>query len=75
MSPQLFARLRSGWKAINNRWNQWILNYSRGQQFDVLKQIGFVSPSWEDLALLLVGALSSLALAGAIWGMAGSPPA
>jgi len=67
MSPQLFARLRSGWEAINNRWNQWILNYSRGQQFDVLKQIGFVSPSWEDLALLLVGALSSLALAGAIW--------
>jgi len=67
MSPQLFARLRSGWEAVNNRWNQWILNYSRGQQFDVLKQIGFVSPSWEDLTLLLVGALSSLALAGALW--------
>ena len=33
----------------------------------MLKQIGFVSPSWEDLALLLVGALSSLALAGALW--------
>jgi len=67
MSPQLFARLRSSWEAINNRWNQWILNYSRGQQFDVLKQIGFVSPSWEDLALLLIGALSGLALAGALW--------
>ena len=45
MSPQLFARLRGSWEAINNRWNQWILNYSRGQQFDVLKQIGFASPS------------------------------
>ena len=67
MSPQLFARLRSGWEAVNNRWNQWILNYSRGQQFDVLKQLGFASPSWEDLALLLVGALSSLSLAGALW--------
>jgi protein-glutamine gamma-glutamyltransferase len=67
MSPELFASLRNGWEAINNRWNQWILNYSRGQQLDVLKQIGFVAPDWEDLALLLVGALSGLALAGALW--------
>ena len=67
MNPQLFAELRSAWEAVNNRWNQWVLNYSRGQQLDVLKQIGFVAPTWEDLALLLVGALSGLALAGAIW--------
>ena len=40
-------------KPLNNRWNQWVLNYSRGQQLDVLKQIGFVTPTWEDLALLL----------------------
>ena len=67
MNPQLFAQLRSAWEAVNNRWNQWVLNYSRGQQLDVLKQIGFVAPTWEDLALLLIGALSGLALAGAIW--------
>ena len=67
MNPELFAQLRSAWEAVNNRWNQWVLNYSRGQQFDVLKQIGFVAPTWEDLALLLVGTLSGLALAGAIW--------
>ncbi|MDQ6639045.1 MAG: DUF3488 and transglutaminase-like domain-containing protein, partial [Pseudomonadota bacterium] len=67
MSPQLLAELRGAWEAVNNRWNQWVLNYSRGQQLDVLKQIGFVAPSWEDLALLLVGTLSGLALAGAIW--------
>jgi protein-glutamine gamma-glutamyltransferase len=67
MSPQLFARLRGSWEAINNRWNQWILNYSRGQQFDVLKQLGFTAPTWEDLALLLVSTLSGLALAGAVW--------
>jgi transglutaminase-like putative cysteine protease len=67
MSPQLLERLRSSWEAINNRWNQWVLNYSRGQQLDLLKEIGFVAPSWEDLALLLVGALSGLALAGAVW--------
>ncbi len=67
MSPQLFNDLRSAWEAVNNRWNQWVLNYTRGQQLDVLKNIGFTSPSWEDLALLLIGALSTLSLAGAAW--------
>ena len=67
MSPELLSSLRGGWEAINNRWNQWVLNYSRGQQLDVLKNIGFQSPSWEDLALLLIGTLSAFALTGAAW--------
>jgi protein-glutamine gamma-glutamyltransferase len=67
MSPALLARLRTGWEALNNRWNQWVLTYSRGQQFDLLRDIGFSAPSWEDLALLLIGALSTLSLAGAAW--------
>jgi len=67
MNPRLFAELRSAWEAFNNRWTQWVLNYSRAQQLDVLKQIGFATPTWEDLGVLLVGSLSGLALAGAIW--------
>jgi len=67
VSPELLASLRDGWEAVNNRWNQWVLNYSRGQQIDVLKSLGVDSPSWEDLALLLIGALSSLALGVAAW--------
>ena len=67
VSPELIANLRRGWESVNNRWNQWVLNYSRGQQLDVLKSIGFEAPSWEDLALLLIGVLSALALAGAAW--------
>lgn len=67
MSPQLLEQLRTGWEALNNRWNQWVLNYSRGQQLDVLKSLGFDAPSWEDLAMLLIVSLSSLALAGALW--------
>ena len=67
VSPALLARLRESWEAVNNRWNQWVLNYSRSEQFDALKRLGFASPSWEDLALLLIGAMSSLALAGAAW--------
>jgi len=67
VSPQLMDQLRGSWEALNNRWNQWVLNYSRGQQLDLLKDLGVSSPSWEDLALLLIGALSSLALLGAAW--------
>jgi transglutaminase-like putative cysteine protease len=65
VSPALLARLRNGWEGLNNRWNQWVLNYSRGQQLDLLKDVGFSAPSWQDLALLLIGTLSALALAGA----------
>ena len=67
VSPALLAQLRSSWEAVNNRWNQWVMNYSRGQQIDLLKSIGFKSPTWEDLTLLLTGALSSIALAAAAW--------
>ncbi|MGK2899115.1 MAG: transglutaminase TgpA family protein [Burkholderiaceae bacterium] len=67
VGPQLMDRFRNGWEALNNRWNQWVLNYSRGQQLDLLKDLGVASPGWEDLALLLIGALSSLALVGAAW--------
>jgi protein-glutamine gamma-glutamyltransferase len=67
MSPTLLAGLREAWEAANNRWNQWVLNYTRGQQLDVLKNLGFATPDWEDLALLLIGTLSTLALSGAAW--------
>lgn len=67
MSPDLVPRLRSLWESLDNRWNQWVLNYSRGQQFDLLSQLGVDAPSWQDLAKLLVLALSGLALIGVAW--------
>jgi transglutaminase-like putative cysteine protease len=67
VNPELLAQMRAAWEAVNNRWNQWVLNYSRGQQFDLMKKLGFESPSWQDIALLLIGALSGLALLGAAW--------
>ncbi|KNZ32158.1 MAG: transglutaminase [Methylibium sp. NZG] len=66
VSPALLAQLKSAWETINNRWNQSMM-FSRGQQFDLLRRLGVESPSWEDLALMLTGALSSLALVGAAW--------
>lgn len=67
VSPALLAQMREAWEAVNNRWNQWVLSYSRGQQFDLMKKLGFDSPSWQDIALLLIGTLSGLALVGALW--------
>lgn len=67
VNPALMAGLRRNWELLNNRWNQWVLGYSRGQQMDVLKNLGFGAPSWVDLALLLIGSLSTLALGGALW--------
>ena len=67
LNPELLARLRTAWETVNNRWNQWVLGYSRGQQFDLLRNLGLDAPRWEDLAMLLVAALSTLASLGAIW--------
>lgn len=70
MSPALAASLRRGWEALNNRWNQWVLNYSRQDQFDLLKRLGVQSPSGSDLlhamaVLLAVG--SAVGVAWAWW--------
>ncbi len=62
-------QLQQTWEAINNRWNQWVLNYSRGQQLDLLKKLGFQSPDWADLSVLLIGLLCTGSLAGAGWAL------
>jgi transglutaminase-like putative cysteine protease len=67
VSPALMAELRTLWEQIDNRWNQWVLNYSRLQQFDLLHKLGVHSPTWEDLAYLLAGLLSAAGAAGAAW--------
>lgn len=66
-SPDLLARFRGSWDAVNNRWNQWVLNYSRGQQLQTLRSLGIDDATWHDLALLLIGSLTLLALGGAGW--------
>src|SRR5690606_31033648 len=46
---------------------QWVLNYTQSKQLDLLRNLGFQSPSWEDLSYVLIGILVLLALAGAAW--------
>jgi transglutaminase-like putative cysteine protease len=66
-SPALLYRLRATWDVVNNRWNQWVLNYSQDRQFDLLKNLGFESPSWRDLGYVLAGLLSATSLLAAAW--------
>ncbi|HCL85013.1 MAG TPA: DUF3488 domain-containing protein [Comamonadaceae bacterium] len=62
ISPTALQRLRAVWEAVDNRWNQWVLNYTQGRQMDLLKRLGVRSPSWQDLVQLL-GLLTALAAA------------
>ncbi|MGV8805989.1 MAG: transglutaminase family protein [Polaromonas sp.] len=66
-SPTLSAQLRATWEAVNNSWNQWVLNYTQGKQLGLLKNLGFASPSWQDLGYLLSGILVLTSLAGGAW--------
>ncbi|MCW5636649.1 MAG: DUF3488 domain-containing transglutaminase family protein [Rubrivivax sp.] len=67
IDPALVETLRAAWETLNNRWNQWVLNYSRSQQFDLMRALGVGTPGWQDLATLLIAVLCSVALVGAGW--------
>jgi len=67
VNPNLAAMLRAGWEAMNNSWNQWVLNYTQSRQLDLLRHLGFQAPSWEDLARLLIAIVVLAASAGAAW--------
>lgn len=67
VNPAIWSTMRAAWEAVNNRWNQWVLNYSQNVQLDLLKQIGFASPSWEDLGIVLLALIVLSSLLGAAW--------
>jgi protein-glutamine gamma-glutamyltransferase len=67
VNPAFALNLRAMWEAVNNRWNQWVLNYSQARQFELLRNLGFASPSWEDLTYVLIAIVVSVSLLGAAW--------
>ncbi len=67
ISPGMVQQLRAVWEAMNNHWNQWVLNYTQSRQLDLLKALGFSTPSWQDLTRILAGLLGLAALLGAAW--------
>jgi len=67
VSPAMAVNLRAMWEAVNNGWNQWILNYTQSKQLNLLRDIGFESPSWEDLSYVLIGIVVLVTLCAAAW--------
>ena len=69
LSPGMVQHLRAVWEAANTHWNQWVLNYTQSRQLDLLKALGFDTPSWQDLARILTGLVGAAALIGAAWAL------
>ena len=67
LDPALAAQMRAQWELLNNRWNQWVLSYSRQQQFSLLESLGIDKPDWQDLATTLILLLCGASLGGAAW--------
>ena len=67
VSPGLRTSLTSLWDASNNRWNQWVLNYSQDRQLGLLRALGFESPNWLTLSYLLIACGVLASLFGAAW--------
>lgn len=68
-NPGFSSQLRVVWDAVNNAWNQRVLNYTQSQQLDLLRNIGFESPSWQDLSIVLIAIIVAASLMGAIWSL------
>ena len=67
VNPALMRHLRAAWEAVNNRWNQWVLNYTQSRQLDLLKNIGFKEPDWQDLIYVLCALVVAASLGAAAW--------
>lgn len=67
VNPAFALNLRAMWDAVNNSWNQWILNYTQGKQLNLLRDIGFETPSWQDLIYMLIGIMVVTSLVAAAW--------
>ncbi|TFY96571.1 transglutaminaseTgpA domain-containing protein [Ramlibacter rhizophilus] len=67
VNPALAMTLRSAWEALDNAWKQRVLNYTQSRQLNLLRQLGFQSPSWQDLLQVLVLLLAGAATLGATW--------
>jgi len=67
IDPDIARRIRTAWDTMNNRWNLWVLNYSRGRQFELMQWLGVERPDGQTLATALIGLLGATALAAAGW--------
>lgn len=51
--------LRFAWDAMHNTWNDWVIDFDLGKQYQILEKIGFDEPSWRSLAVALAIGLTA----------------
>ncbi|MCH9670093.1 MAG: DUF3488 and transglutaminase-like domain-containing protein [Gammaproteobacteria bacterium] len=66
-STGMWRSLRHGWDAVNNRWNQWVIDYGTARQARFLSRFGIDSKRWSQLIFAItIGVAMALALV-AVW--------
>lgn len=50
----LVSNLKLRMEAMNNGWNQWVLNYTPDRQKDLLQSLGFKSTDWMMLTIVML---------------------
>lgn len=63
------ARLRDGWDALNNTWNQWVLGYDSSRQQRVLQALGLLAFGWSGVIAALTAAIASILAAIALYSL------
>lgn len=60
-------QMRNSWEALNNGWNQWVLNYDMTRQKEFLTWLGFKNVDWQNLMLIGMAIAALLLIVMAIW--------
>ena len=64
LDPSLLPALRRTYERLEHSWNQWVVQYSRGQQYELLKRIGVEHPDWESAIRLMASASDCVTVCG-----------
>jgi hypothetical protein len=46
--------VRQRWSALNNNWNQWVLNFNQEKQFNLFRGLGLETPDWRNIAIIFI---------------------
>jgi hypothetical protein len=57
---ELLTRMRYGWDAMANSWNQWVLGYTPDRQMKLLGDAGLRSATWQTLVVLMMSVAATL---------------
>jgi transglutaminase-like putative cysteine protease len=67
VNPTLWAGLRRMAEGLDLRWQAWVLDYKRDQQFKLLDDLGFDAPDWTALGQVAAGTIALLATLTLAW--------